>query len=411
MPPATLRWELNRLVGLSEQGLQGVHRSLASHVQSGKLPGLVALVSRDDDLHVETIGSMSVGGAGPMKRESIFRIASLSKPITAAAAMILVDEGRIQMDESVDRWLPELSNRKVLKSRTSARDDTVPSKRPITLRHLLTFTMGIGSIVERSNTYPIQRLIREYKIGGDGPPLPSEFPTTDDWIKRLGSLPLVAQPGERWMYHVSADVLGVLISRVSGKSFGEFMRERLFEPLGMKDTGFWVPSEEAGRLPPSYSLDPLRKALIVFDGAADSAWLRPPPFESGGAGLVSTVDDYHSFCRMMLNKGKLGGKLILSEASVGQMTSDQLTPAQRAGPDVFLGKGRSWGFGMAVEVERMEDYQTPGRFGWDGGLGTTAWTDPGEGMVTILFTQRMMESPTAPKLFTDFWSAAYGARK
>ena len=383
---------------------------LADHVQSGEMPGLVALVSRDDDLHVETIGSMSFGGPEPMKRDTIFRIASLSKPTTAVAAMLLVEEGRIRIDDPVDRWLPELSNRKVLKSRSSPPDDTVPAKRPITVRDLLTFTMGTGSIMEMPDTYPIQRLIRDYRIGGDGPPLPSEFPATDVWIKKLGSLPLVAQPGERWMYHVSADVLGVLISRVSGRTLGSFMRERLFGPLGMKDTGFCVPAENSHRLPPSYSVDPLRKTLGVFDGASDSAWLRQPPFESGGGGLVSTAEDYYVFCRMLLNRGELGGTRILSEASVEQMTTDQLTPEQRAGPDVFLGKGRSWGYGMAVEIERTADYRTPGRFGWDGGLGTTAWTDPAERMVTILFTQRMMESPAAPKLFTDFWSSAYEAR-
>ena len=342
-----------------------------------------------------------------MGRDTIFRIASLSKPITAVAGMILVEEGRLNLDDPVDGWLPELSNRKVLRSRSSPPDDAVPAKRPVTVRDLLTFTMGIGSIMEMPGTYPIQRLIREYRIGGDGPPLPSEFPSTEEWIGKLGSLPLVAQPGERWMYHVSADVLGVLIARVTGKSFGLFLRERVFDPLGMKDTGFSVPSEDAARLPPSYSVDPSMKTLAVFDGAADSAWLRQPRFESGGGGLVSTVDDYYRFCRMMLNRGELGGRRILSEDAVGQMTSDQLSPEQRAGPDVFLGRGRSWGLGMAVETERTEVYRTPGRFGWDGGLGTTAWTYPAERMVTILFTQRMMESPAAPELFTDFWASAY----
>lgn len=387
-----------------------MRRLLSGYVQRGELPGLVYLVSRDDHLHVETIGSVSVGGSEPMERDTIFRIASLSKPVTAAAAMVLVDEGRMRLDDPIDTWLPELSNRRVLKSRASPPEETVPARRPITVRDLLTFTMGIGSIMEMPDTLPIQRLIREYRIGGDGPPLPSLFPTTGEWIQRLGSIPLIAQPGERWMYHVSADVLGVLVSRVSGRSFGSFMSERLFGPLGMKDTGFSISAENAPRLPPSYSVDPLKKTLSVFDGAADSAWLRPPPFESGGGGLVSTVDDYHAFCRMMLNRGELGGRRILSDASVKQMTSDQLTPEQRSGPDVFLGKGRSWGLGMAVEIERTADFRTPGRFGWDGGLGTTAWTDPVERMVTILFTQRMMESPTAPKLFTDFWTSAYEAR-
>lgn len=297
----------------------------------------------------------------------------------------------------------------MLKSLSSQPDDTIPAWRAITVRDLLTFRMGIGSVMAMPDTYPIQKLIRENQIGGDGPPMPTKAPRADEWVRRLGWLPLIAQPGERWMYHVSADVLGVLIARVSGQSLGDFLRERIFDPLGMKDTGFHVPPENAERLPALYFRNRETNQLDLFEDEAKSAWAVEPPSESGGGGLVSTIDDYFAFCRMMLNKGRHGREQILSRATVELMTSDQLTPEQRAGSEIFFGTHSSWGFGMAVDIRRNDIFQTPGRFGWTGGLGTTAYTDPAEGMIGILFTQRMMDSPEPPKIFTDFWTLAYGA--
>jgi CubicO group peptidase (beta-lactamase class C family) len=394
--------------GLSSSRLQRLHQVLAGYVERGELPGLVALVSRDDDVHVETLGSMSVGHPAPMTRETIFRIASITKPITAVAAMILVEDCRLRLDDSIEPWLPELANRRVLRSLSSL-DDTVPTQRTITLRDLLTFRMGFGSVMAMPGTYPIQDLIREYRIGGDGPPLPAQSPGTDEWMRRLGSLPWLAQPGESWMYQVSADVLGVLISRVSGKSLGAFMREHIFDPLGMKDTAFHVPAEKIDRLPPCYFFNRETRTLELYDDPRDSGWSVEPPLESGGGGLVSTIDDYHAFCRLMLNKGRHGREQLLSRASVELMTADHLTPEQRAGAEIFFGDHSSWGFGMAVDIRRDHLFRTPGRFGWDGGLGTSAYTDPVEGLIGILFTQRMMDSPEPPKVFTDFWTLAYAA--
>src|SRR5215813_7855549 len=218
--------------GLSKARLKRMHQVLSGYVEREEIPGLVALVSRDDEVHVEVLGILSVGGRISMQRNTIFRIASLTKPITAVAAMILVEECKLRLDESIEPWLTELANRRVLKSIGSPLDDTVPAKRAITVRDLLTFRMGFGSVMARPGTYPIQKLIREYRIGGDGPPVPAQAPATDEWLRRLGSLPLMAQPGERWLYHVSSDVLGVLIARVSGQSLGAFMRERIFDPSG-----------------------------------------------------------------------------------------------------------------------------------------------------------------------------------
>jgi CubicO group peptidase (beta-lactamase class C family) len=394
---------------LSQPRLERMHRVLSGYIQRQEIPGLVALVSRHDDVHVETLGTMAVGSAGPMKRDTIFRIASITKPVTAAAAMILVEDCKLRLDDSIEPWLPELANRRVLKSIASQLDDTVPARRAITVRDLLTSCMGFGSVMAMPDTYPIQRYIREYVLGGDGPKLPSQVPATDDWLRKLGSLPLLAQPGERWMYHVSIDVLGALVARVSGQSLGAFMRERIFEPLGMKDTAFHVPPEKLDRLPGFYYFDRQTHRLEPFDDPANSAWRAPPPFESGGGGLVSTVDDYLAFSRMLLNQGRHGGEQILSRPAVALMTSDQVTPAQRTGSDVFLGTFASWGFGMAVDIQRNEVFRTPGRFGWDGGFGTSAYTDPVEGLVGILFSQRLLDSPEPPTLYTDFWTTAYGA--
>jgi CubicO group peptidase (beta-lactamase class C family) len=318
--------------------------------------------------------------------------------------MILIEECRLRLDESIEPWLPELSNRRVLRSLSAPLDDTVPAQRPITVRDLLTFRMGFGSVMAPPDTYPIQKLIREYQIGGDGPPHPLQAPTAEEWIQRLGSLPWIAQPGERWLYHVSADVLGVLISRVTGQSLGTFMRERIFDPLGMKDTAFYVPPEKIDRLPASYFFK-----LELYDDPATSDWGSAPPSESAGGGLVSTMDDYFVFYRMLLNKGRHGEEQILSRTAVELMTSDQLTPEQRVGNEIFFGDHSSWGFVMSVDIRRDDLFHNPGRFGWDGGLGTSAYTDPAENMIGILFTQRMMDSPEAPNIFNDFWTLAYGA--
>jgi len=395
--------------GLTKSGVERMHRVLSGHIERGEMPGLVALVSHNDDLHVETIGTLAFDRPAPMQRDTIFRIASLTKPIAATAAMILIEECKLRLDDPIGPWLPELAGRRVLKSIASPIEDTVPAQRAITVRDLLTYRMGFGSVMAPPDTYPIQRLIREYGLGGDGPPLPTRAPTTADWIERLGSLPLMAQPGERWMYNVSGDVLGVLIARVSGQSLGTFLRERLFEPLGMKDTSFQLPAEKADRLPGFYHFDHETNALAPFDDPKNSAWLAEPPFESAAGGLVSTVDDYFAFCRMLRNRGRHGDVQILSRATVELMTSDHLTPEQRIGAEIFFGDFGSWGLGLAVDIRRTEVYHTPGRFGWDGGFGTSAYTDPVEGMIGILLTQRMMDSPEPPRVFTDFWTLAYGA--
>jgi CubicO group peptidase (beta-lactamase class C family) len=392
----------------SKSRLARLRDVLAGYVEREEMPGLVAIVCHQGETHVETIGTLSFGDASPMRRDTIFRIASMSKPVVAAAAMILVEECKIRLDDSIEQWIPELANRRVLVSMSSL-DETVPAERAITLRDLLTFRMGFGSVMAMPGAYPIQKKIRENEIGGDGPPHPDRAPATDEWLRRLGSLPWMAQPGSRWFYHTSSDVLGVLIARLSGQSLGEFLRERFFAPLGMKDTGFFVPAEKRDRLPTSYVANRPGKRLGVFDDVADSSWGTAPAFESAGGGLVSTADDYFAFCQMMLNRGRHGQEQILSPATVELMTQDHVPPEQRVGAEIFFGTNRSWGFGLAIDLRQEEIYNTPGRFGWDGGLGTSAYTDPAKQMIGILLTQRMMDSPTPPRFYTDFWTLAYAA--
>lgn len=395
--------------GLCKSRLDRMHEVLNGYIERKELPGLIVLLTRHDDVHVGGHGSLSFEDSAPMKRDTLFRIASLTKPVTAVAAMILVEECRLRLDDSIEPWIPELANRRVLRSLSSSETETTPAERTITVRDLLTFRMGFGSILAAPGTHPIQQRIRDEQIGGDGPPLPSQFPAPEEWLRRLGALPWLAQPGARWMYHVSSDVLGVLIARVAGQSLSEFLTERIFEPLGMKDTSFFVTDEDLRRLPTSYAFNPDTNSLEIYDDPAKSAWHSPPPFESGGGGLVSTIDDYFSFCLMLMQKGRFGREQILSRATIDLMTSDQLTPEERKGNEIFFGDYRSWGFGMAVETRRNEIYRTPGRFGWDGGLGTSAYIDPHEEMIGLFFSQRMWESPVPPPVTQDFWTLAYAA--
>lgn len=393
--------------GLSEAGLGHMRAAMAGYVERGDIPGIVTLVGRGDEIHVAAVGRQTVGGIAPMRRDTIFRIASIAKPITGAATMMLVDDGKLRLDDAVERWLPELANRVVLRRIDAPLDDTVPAKRPIAVRDLLTSTFGFGSVMAMPGTYPVQRPIRDGHLGGDGHPQYALWPGTDEWMRRLGALPLMYQPGERWLYNTSCDVLGVLIARVSGRSFATFLRERLLEPLGMKDTAFSVPASKLDRLPGLYQFNRDSGKLEPFDSLEESEYSRPQAFESGSGGLVSTVDDYYAFCRMMLNKGVWGRERLLAQASVVAMTRDQLVPEQRRGAEIFFGAHSSWGFGMAVNVRRELPWTVPGRFGWDGGFGTSAYADPRNDFIGILLTQRLVDSPEPPAVSVDFWTHAY----
>ncbi|MFJ9839732.1 serine hydrolase domain-containing protein [Kitasatospora sp. NPDC101155] len=400
--------------GFSEAGLRRMRDVLTRHVDSGRIPGVVALVSRGGETYVEAIGTMSHDGGAPMRRDTIFRMASTSKPVSVAAAMVLLDECGLRVDDLVDQWLPELADRRVLKRVDGPLDDTVPAKRPITVRDVLTSTFGLGMDMTALGT-PIMNAVFEQ---GLTPNLPTPMPAPDEWMRRLGTLPLSHQPGEFWQYHIASDLLGVLVARVTGQPFETFLRERIFDPLGMEDTGFYVPADKIDRLPPLYAPDPQTGAFTLGDEPADGQWSKPPAFPGGGGGLVSTVDDYHAYFRMLLNHGMHGGERILSRPAVELMTTNRLTPElttaraalAREFVHVSYGQGQQggWGFGMTVRTYRG-DYAPVGQFGWDGGSGTSTYADPENGLVGIVLTQVGMSVPHSARLIHDFWTTVYQA--
>ncbi len=343
---------------------------LETTIQSGTVPGAAALVAHGDDLEI--------AAAGEIERESIVRIASITKPITAAAVMLLVDDRLVSLDDPVARWLPELASPRVARTPQSALDDVVPVVRPITVEDLLTFRAGWGfpsdfslpAVVELFQKLPVFG-VRE---------------TPDEWLATLAKVPMLNQPGEAWLYNTCSDIQGVLIARVSGQPLPEFLAERIFEPLRMTDTSFDVPAEKLDRLPPYRGPD-----LAPID---DGLWTAPPIFPSGAGGLVSTLADWHRFGRMLLADG--GG--LLSQRSVRLITADHLTQEQRDASTLFL-EGAGWGFGGSVAAD--------GRYGWVGGTGTCAHVAPSTGAVGILLTQVQMSGPTSTQLMREFWQYAF----
>jgi CubicO group peptidase (beta-lactamase class C family) len=396
--------------GASVAGLARLHDVMAGHVERGALPGLVTLVRRGKDVHVDAIGRRTVDGE-PMQRDTIFRIASMSKPITAAATMILVDDGKLTLDEPVDRLLPELANRQVLRRIDGPIDDTVPATRAITVRDLLTFTMGFGFMFPL-DTRPIQKAAIELDIGYRIP-RPQGVPAPDEWMRRFATLPLMYQPGERWVYHTGSDVLGVLIARASGKPFDAFLAERIFQPLGMKDTAFSVPPAKLSRLATCYAINVTTGVREQYDGVSDSEWASPPAFPSGGGGLVSTIDDYLAFATMLLKEGAHAGGRILSAASVQAMTTDQLTSEQRAKseegflPGFFANRG--WGFGLSMISAPGGPATMVGQYGWDGAFGTNWINNPAKDLVAILMSQQAsFDANPSQDFFTGVYQALDG---
>lgn len=379
---------------------------LETRVDRGTLPGAVALVARGGTVEVEAVGSLHIErGAGversaPMTRRTIFRVASVSKPITAAAVMMLVDDGLIALGDPIRRWLPELAAPRVVRTPGSPVDDTVPANRPITVFDLLTFRSGWGFTADFS--LPVVQLIFR-DVVGDGM-IPQNYAAPDEWLAMLARIPMVHQPGEGWQYNVASEIQSVLIARVTGTPFPEFLAERLFEPLGMADTGFHVPADKRDRFATLYRTSPETGELSLAD-RPDGQWNSVPVFPSGAGGMVSTVDDLHAFGRMLLNEGAAGGRRVLSAESIRLMTTDHLTAQQRAASELFL-EGQGWGFGGSVDVTRRDPWNVPGRYGWVGGSGTAAHIVPATGTVSVLLTQASMTGPTPPAIMRDFWRYA-----
>lgn len=358
------------------------------------LPGLVVLAAHGDEVHVDAQGTLAFGGA-PVARDSLFRVASLTKPIVAAAVMTLLADGALALDEPVDRLLPELADRRVLRRPDAALDDTVPAERLMSVRDVLTYTCGYGQTMDLFTAdppWPIATAMGAGRLDTMGPPRPDVPPDPDGWLAELAELPLLAQPGQRWLYNTSGQLLGVLAARAAGEPLPDLLRSRVFAPLGMTDTAF---TGDPARLATAYE-----GGGAVWD-APDGLWSTPPRFPDGAAGLVCSADDLLAFSRMFLTGG---GSVLTSDAAAG-MTSDQLTAAQRTSGAGFLDEDMSWGFGVSVTI----DGPRAGSFGWAGGLGTSWHVDPGRDLVVVTLTQRLFASPDDFALHTATVDAAYAA--
>lgn len=360
---------------------------MAARVAAAELPGLVTLVARGDDVHVEPIGTLTLGGTAPMRRDTVFRIASMTKPVLAVATMMLVEDGRLALTDPIDRLLPELAGQRVLRRLDGPLDDTVPADRPTTVEDLLTFRMGFGLIFEPSfqPPYPVVTAADERQLR-IGPPDPRTPHDPDEWIRQFAALPLMHQPGERWQYDCAALVLGVLVARAAGQSLPDYFRTRIFEPLGMTRTGFSVPADDLDRLPGHYATDPETGVLTEQKLSTPGEWAEPPVFPSGAAGLVSTADDYLAFARLLLHRGVHRGERLLSEHSVELITTNHLTAEQIAGGGPVL-DGQGWGYCLAVSTVPDEVSPVPGLYGWSGGYGTSWFNDPHRGLIAIALTQ------------------------
>ena len=363
-------------------------------VARGDAPGVVAAVSRGDETEVAAAGVMAVSGP-PMRADTLFRITSMTKPVTAAVVLSLAEDGLLHLDEPAGRLLPELADRRVLRRPDGPLTDTIAAERPVTVRDLLTFTWGFGmqgAMFMGPEPWPIVTATAERELASFGPPQPGATPDPDTWMTRLAELPLLAQPGERWLYSAGSQVLGVLAARACGASLEDVMRARVLGPLGMRDTAFHA--ADTTRLATAYER---RAGELVVSDPPDGQWAAPPRFPDGSGGLVSTAADMLAFGQML----RRGGDPVLQTGTVAEMTRDQLTPAQRGNvwPGFSFLDGRGWGYGVSV----LDD----GRYGWDGGFGT-AWSNAGD-LTVVVLTQRGADETGMPAVCEDVLRAAASA--
>ncbi|MEZ0108287.1 CubicO group peptidase (beta-lactamase class C family) [Catenulispora sp. EB89] len=370
---------------LNPDALHTLHQTIAARVGRAELPGVVTLVARVGDdgseqVDVGVFGETGLGSGDPMRRDTPFRITSMTKPIVAATVLALAEAGALDLDAPVDGLLPELADRRVLTHLDGPLDRTVPAERPITARDLLTFRLGFGmngGPPDINPPYPIN-LAAEARDLVLAQPEPRTPHTPDEWIRLLGELPLMDQPGTRWRYNVGSLVQGVLIARAAKAPLDDVVRELIFDPLGMARTGFSVPEDQARRLPGWYFTDSAAGKPTRQPAEPWQTWAAPAVFPSGAAGLISTADDYYAFARMLLRHGSHEGRQVLSQESVTLMTTNQLTPEQVAEAPFPL-DGEGWGMGLSVTAG--------GRYGWDGGWGTFWANHPRLGLCAIFMSQ------------------------
>ncbi|OLL27947.1 serine hydrolase [Burkholderia sp. SRS-W-2-2016] len=395
-----------QIAGFAASRLAALTNAMQGYVERGEVAGVVSLVWRRGETgYFEPLGLRDEAAQLPMERDTLFRIASMTKPVTSAAIMMLIEEDRLALDTPVSLWLPELAAPRVLRDPNGSLDDTDPVRTPLTVLDLLTHRAGFA--YHFTSTGP---LAEAYAAAFNG------FESNGDnsaWLARIAALPLMFQPGARWHYGVATDVLGVLIERVSGMSLGEFFRTRIFEPLGMRDTAFWVHDTQLARLATAYGIDPNTRRRVVEDHPAASRWANPRRFQSGGGGLVSTAEDYLQFAQLLLGRGRVGGTRLLSNRSVDLMRSNFLSRDQRRLPAFghVIWAGQGFGLGLSVVDDPAQQlplgYRSLGSFGWPGAYGTSWFADPVEDLIGVMLIQRRSLDPFPMAI--DFERRVYDA--
>ncbi|WP_144150889.1 serine hydrolase domain-containing protein [Paraburkholderia sp. BCC1885] len=376
-----------RKAGFSAAKLTRLTAAMQTYVDRGEVAGVVTLAWRHGETaHFEPQGWRDDAAQLPMQRDTLFRIASMTKPITSAAIMMLIEEDQLTLDAPVARWLPELSAPRVLRDPAGPLDQTDAAHAPLTVLDLLTHRAGYA--YHFTATGP---LVKAYEAVFNG--FESQV-DPDAWLTRVGTLPLLFQPGTRWHYGIATDILGVLIQRVSGLTPGDFFRTRIFEPLGMRDTAFWVPETQLDRLASAYSIDPGTQRRVVEDRPPTSRWANPKRFQGGGGGLVSTAQDYLQFARLLLGRGRVDQTRLLSNRSVDLMRSNFLSREQRRVPafghELWAGQGFGLGLSIVDDPARQLPlgYRSVGSFSWPGAYGTSWFADPVENMIGLMLIQR-----------------------
>ena len=369
-------------VGMSPGRLKDIDIVMQEYIDQGKLAGISTLIARRGKVvHFGCYGKLDIAADKPIQFDSLFRIYSLTKPITSVAALMLYEAGHFNLNDPVSKWIPEFKDFKVLHEDANLGLEPNLPVREMTIWHLLTHTSGLGYGFDPQPVESIEAIYRDAKIFNTtsitfAMPLP-------EIIRTITRLPLAAQPGEIWHYGLSHDVLGYLIGLISGQPFDEFLRERIFEPLDMPDTSFYVPQENLARFGPLYSA-PGENGISVFDEVNTSVYVRPDVILAGGGGLVSSITDYLQFMKMLANGGELNGVRLLKQSTVKTMTTNQLSGS--AFPIRFANEPwHGMGFGLGIGVQVMDPIQ----FGWIGLSGTSAWIFPREEMIVIAMPQAL----------------------
>ncbi|HCO95640.1 MAG TPA: serine hydrolase [Phycisphaerales bacterium] len=377
-------------VGLSAEKLQRAQAAMQKLVDDKRIAGGVIVVARRGKVvQFEACGMMDIEAKKPMKRDTIFRFYSMSKPITSVAVMILYEQGKIELDDPVSEYIPQFKGLKVVADPDAEEITEVEAKRQMTVRDLMRHTSGL-TYGFFSNTAVDKLYRKSVQLGGSGV-------TLEEMAKNLAPIPLLYQPGTKWHYSVSTDVLGRVVEVASGQSLDKFFAERIFEPLGMADTAFYVPAGKIDRFATNYGPNP-QGGLRPIDKPETTRYAKMPTFFSGGGGLVSTAGDYMRFCLMLLNKGEFGGKRLLKTETVEMMTKDQLPEqAYPIGTGGRAGVGFGLGFSVRVESSDAAPASRVGEYGWGGMASTHFWISPRDEIAVIVLTQHIPYSNRAER--------------